>query len=93
MPKQKESQNRKYPQEMLLMGGCPNCGQEVNREFLEKTIDEIAGIAILKERKKIIDELMKLTSEDIDFAVQNQQMVSLKARNWVLVQHRLINTE
>ena len=26
---------------MLLMNSCPNCGQEVNRKFVENIIDEI----------------------------------------------------
>lgn len=36
---------RKYPQEMLLMNGCPQCGLETNRNFVENIIDEITTLA------------------------------------------------
>lgn len=38
-------EKRKYPQEMLLMAGCPGCGLETNRQFVENIIDEITTIA------------------------------------------------
>lgn len=58
-----EIKKREYPQEMLLMGGCPNCGEEVNREFVEKTIDEIVGLAVSKERERIVERVMKDAEE------------------------------
>lgn len=63
-----EIKNREYPQEMLLMGGCPNCGEEVNRDFVEKTIDEIIDLAVSKEREMVVDKawlyLVKATEEE-----------------------------
>lgn len=55
--KEQEIRKRRYSQEMLLMTGCPNCGQEINREFVEMVIDEIIDQAIKQERQRIVDEL------------------------------------
>jgi hypothetical protein len=33
----------KYPWQSLLFNGCPECGLEVNREFVDKTCQEIAN--------------------------------------------------
>lgn len=58
-------EKRKYPQEMLLMGGCPNCGQEINRKFVEDVIDEIIDLALAEERKKIIEMIDKFEAEPL----------------------------
>ena len=36
---------KRYAEELLLMGGCPTCGADVNREFVEDTIDRIVARA------------------------------------------------
>lgn len=48
---------RKYPQEMLLMSDCPNCGQEVNTAFVEKVIDDI----LHAERQVLVERVEELT--------------------------------
>ena len=52
----KKEIKRKYPIEMQLMNSCPNCGQKVNKEFVEIIIDTI----LKQERQRIIEEIKKI---------------------------------
>lgn len=47
-------EKRRYSEEMLLMGGCPNCGQDTNCSFVEGVIDRITDRAIQEERQRIV---------------------------------------
>lgn len=58
-----EMSKRKYPQEMLLMNDCPNCGQKVNSQFVENTIDEIVDLAVAEERKRIVEMVINYNQE------------------------------
>ena len=53
----KKEIKRDYPEEMKLMNNCPNCGQEVNIEFVERVIDDIVKQARQQERERIIEEI------------------------------------
>lgn len=44
---------KRYVEESLLMGGCPACGTEVNREFVEDTIDRIVRRAKKEAREEV----------------------------------------
>lgn len=60
MPTLKDIQEkRKYPQEMLLMSGCPSCGLETNRVFVENIIDEITTLAFQGGEKSKEDMVLK----------------------------------
>lgn len=49
------------PKEMLLMTGCPNCGQDNNIEYVKNVIDEIRVNAYLagQQAERIKNNLCK----------------------------------
>jgi threonine synthase len=65
---------KRYVEESLLMGGCPECGAEVNREFVEDTIDRIVARAkkeafeegVKAERERVVSNLPKVITPNIE---------------------------
>lgn len=55
--KKKLTKKRRFPQEMLLMNDCPNCGQECNTKFVENVIDEIVSLEAEQEKARIVEIL------------------------------------
>jgi predicted nucleic acid-binding Zn-ribbon protein len=72
IPSALEGAKRKYPEEMLLMNGCANCGQEVNTKFVEDVIDRIA--------KQAREEGFKAgLEENCDVRIAHKARAELKA--------------
>lgn len=78
-PKEEESiGKRKYPQEMLLMSSCPNCGQEVNQKFVEDTIDEILQQVLTEQKmkfKEMVENKRRMESDYDDEDKRNRRDV------------------
>lgn len=85
-----EIKKREYPQEMLLMGSCPECGQEINRQFVENTIDEIVDLAVSKERARIVEEIRNGTVLITHHAFPGRGIVGVVESETII---NLINTK
>lgn len=53
---------KRDPKEMLLMTGCPNCGQDNNIEYVKNVIDEIRVNAFMAGQEAEIERCSNIAN-------------------------------